>query len=854
MIIGQTIYETKGSDVYKVNKVASINQIAENKEHWEVQLKSFTPSENKSMITREELSRLKEEANKIHKNIAVNRGNVDAPLMNINFEGNRGTGSVPPDNTIAVSDNGFIITSINSNIIFTRADGKITYNAGLADFFTDLGLGSFFDPKVLFDAEAKRFIVVALSGSKANVSAVAVAFSQTEDPSMGWNFYKLKGDILSESVWFDYPNIGITDHELFICGNMFTDANAFRYSSIYQVSKIDGYAGSDLSVKHYTKMKEPVSGQNFFNFTPCPAAWSDNLPSSMGFLTNDIRGGNIIVYAEITGNLESNPSFKIVNAITTDQYNPPQDASMKGSSDKLETFDCRIMYGININGVIHFVYKVSGNGYAAINYSRLDLATKKLDYAIYAEPDMHVSYPSIMAFGSGPNDTKVLINYLRSSETIFPEQAAIVCEGEGNNFMFSDPVLIRKGDTFVAALDGTVERWGDYSSVSRRFSNEKPEVWVSGCFGRSRFGSWTAQFINKSDAFYDFYSDKTVLNPGDTIAFSTIGTDSLINVTFALEGANYLDGFDSLYAASYDSIGSYDAVLTALNQNGDTIRITKHDFIHVVPVVFVPVADFVGDKTSIFEGDSVSFTDLSTNNPKRWKWSFSGGTPNASEQQNPTIKYLKKGSFATVLNAKNTAGEDVEVKPKYITVSARPLAPVADFIADKTNVIVNDSVQFTDLSVNAPTSWQWIVFNATESDTFVNQNPKITFKNIGTYSVTLISTNDVGADTITKENYILAGPNSNQNINWLLNAKLYPNPVTASRISLEFELPEALDLSFNVIDAKGNLIKKLIEKSVKSGRNELSFNTDMLSGGNYLLTVHVPGSSNLKSYKFTVLK
>ncbi len=854
LLVSQTSFEANGSAIYKVNKVSSISQMAENKEHWNVQLKSFTPSENKSMLSREELVRLKAEANLIPKNINVSRGLAEAPLMNIDFEGNRGTGSVPPDNTIAVADNGFVVTSINSNLIFTRADGKITYNAGLADFFVDLSLGSYFDPKVLFDAEQKRFIVVALSGSKANVSSVAVAFSQSEDPSMGWNFYKLKGDILSESVWFDYPNIGITDHELFITGNMFTDENAFRYSSIYQVSKMNGYNGSALDVKHYTKMKEPTTGQNFFNLTPCPAGWNDNLPSAMGFLTNDNRGGKILIYAEITGNLASNPSFKIINSITTNQYNIPQDATMKGSTDILETFDCRIMYGFNLNGIIHFVFKVSGNQFAAINYGRYNIATKKLTSTIYAEPNMHISYPSIVPFGTDENDTKVLINYLRSNSNIFPEQAAVVCEGSDNNFEFSESVLIKKGENTVAALDGAVERWGDYTSTSRRFSNKKPEVWVSGCFGRSRYGSWTAQFINKADAFNDFYADETVINPGDSISFQHLGTDTLTNINYQLEGANYLAGFDTSYMASYDSIGSYDVTLKAINQNGDSVTIVKNDFIHVVPIIYIPEADFMADKTAIFEGDSVAFTDLSTNEPKKLKWTFSGGTPNTSDSKNPIIRYAKKGSFAAVLNAKNTAGEDVEIKQKYIIVSPKAIAPLADFTADKTEIPAGDSIQFTDLSTNQPIEWEWIVNNDIGRDTFFNQSPKVIFKDFGAYNVQLTAKNSAGSNTILKEKFIIVGEVSTLNINWFSNASLFPNPASSERIVLTFQLAEDLNLCFTIIDANGNLVKKLLDKNVKSGRNELSFDSSMLASGSYTLAIQESKTNKVKSFNLTIVK
>jgi PKD repeat protein len=853
-INAQDYYETKGSSIYQVQRTATIDKISLNNEIWDVQLKSFTPSENKGLLNREELQRIKNSVKDKKHTTNSNRGFVEAPFLNQNFDANRGNGGVPPDNTLAVSDNGFIVSSINSNILFTRADNKVLYSAGLADFFVDLSLGGgYFDPKVLFDPEEKKFIVVALSGSKANVSNVAIAFSKTEDPSLGWNFYKIKGDILNEKVWFDYPNIGVSADDLFVTGNMFTDENSFRYSAILQIDKLKAFSGEPLSYKHYTKMKETSSGQMLFNMTPCPSGWSNNIPGPMTFLTNDNRGGNVLVVTEVSGNLASNPTFKVKKIINVDPYDIPQDATMKGSDDQLETFDCRIMQGISLNGIIHYVFKVTANGFAAINYSRYNPATNINTETIFSEPNMHISYPSIVAFGKDQLDSKVMINYLRSNETIYPEQAVVVCEGAGNSFSFSEPTLLHKGEGIVAALSG-IERWGDYTTLSRRFSNDEPEVWAFGCYGLARYGSWIGQFINKNTSFNDFYADKTVINEGDTIAFSTLGTDSLVVIDYELEGGTKLASFDSLHQASYATIGSYDATLKAVTDQNDTITVFKNNFIQVVPVVFPPESDFQANKTIIFEGDSVSFVSLSTNDPYRFKWTFSGGTPSTSDLANPTVKYTKKGSYLVVLNAKNSAGEDVEVKQKYITVNAKPLAPLADFAADKLAVNTGDTIRLTDLSTNNPTDWEWIISinGSNVSDTFNVQNPVITLQEFGEYNVSLKSSNTVGENIKLKERYITVGSVAVKE-ELIANPQLYPNPINDDKVYLTFELNTSKDLSFSIYDTKGMLVKKLIEKNVKAGQNELSFNTDLLAKGMYNLVITESNAITSKQIKFVKL-
>lgn len=88
-----------------------------------------------------------------------------------------------------------------------------------------------------------------------------------------------------------------------------------------------------------------------------------------------------------------------------------------------------------------------------------------------------------------------------------------------------------------------------------------------------------------------------------------------------------------------------------------------------------PVANFSASATNIYEGDSVTFTDLSTNNPNSWSWTFAGGTPGTSTAQNPTITYSTAGTYQVALTATNTYGSDTETKPAYITVSQAPQFP-----------------------------------------------------------------------------------------------------------------------------------------------------------------------------------
>lgn len=86
-----------------------------------------------------------------------------------------------------------------------------------------------------------------------------------------------------------------------------------------------------------------------------------------------------------------------------------------------------------------------------------------------------------------------------------------------------------------------------------------------------------------------------------------------------------------------------------------------------------PVADFVGTPTTVVVGNSVAFTDLSTNAPTSWSWTFAGGTPATSTLQNPTITYNTVGQYNVTLIASNVGGSSSPVtKTAYINVINQP--------------------------------------------------------------------------------------------------------------------------------------------------------------------------------------
>jgi uncharacterized protein (TIGR02145 family) len=80
-----------------------------------------------------------------------------------------------------------------------------------------------------------------------------------------------------------------------------------------------------------------------------------------------------------------------------------------------------------------------------------------------------------------------------------------------------------------------------------------------------------------------------------------------------------------------------------------------------------PIADFSANPTTLVVGQSVQFTDLSTNNPISWNWSFGDGY--ASTLQNPSHTYSTAGNYTVTLQVTNQYGSGTETKTNFITVT-----------------------------------------------------------------------------------------------------------------------------------------------------------------------------------------
>ncbi|MBT3209301.1 MAG: T9SS type A sorting domain-containing protein [Bacteroidetes bacterium] len=133
---------------------------------------------------------------------------------------------------------------------------------------------------------------------------------------------------------------------------------------------------------------------------------------------------------------------------------------------------------------------------------------------------------------------------------------------------------------------------------------------------------------------------------------------------------------------TYSSLG-YFSVKLIVTKGFQIDSIIKIDYIHVVDSA-PPIPIFLASDSSIMEGDTVFFTDLSSFNPTSWFWSFEGGVPSSFEGQfPPEIIYYNHGAYDVSLTVANSHGTNYLIKEDYIKVSEEiPIPEMCDTLSN----------------------------------------------------------------------------------------------------------------------------------------------------------------------------
>ena len=156
-----------------------------------------------------------------------------------------GFAHIPPDPTMASGPN-HLMGLINSDIgIFDKADTLLQrldatnwYQPVLPGKLGDPQqtlLGTVFDPKVIYDHFANRWVMVWLASDRTTKSWILVSASNDDDPNGGWCSWALPGDQNGSEPagnWSDYQGLGFDNQAVYVVPNQFGFNGSFDYAKI----------------------------------------------------------------------------------------------------------------------------------------------------------------------------------------------------------------------------------------------------------------------------------------------------------------------------------------------------------------------------------------------------------------------------------------------------------------------------------------------------------------------------------------------------------------------------------------------------------------------------------------------
>lgn len=480
-------------------------------------------------------SKIQDKINSYNENEELQKSAMTVnPTIGTNFEANWSLVGTPPDNSMAISNGGFIVTANNDGIEYYNASGSFLYFDFWSDFFNDNTLtATLYDPKVIYDSGSDRFVLVVLHGSTASTSKVIVCFSKTNNPQNGWWVYKLTGNPLNNNCWFDYPALGVSNNEIYVTGNLFVTNGSFNQAVIYQIPKAAGYAGNNINWQYWSNL----SSTPYAAFTLVPASYGHqgNYGPGIYLVSNKSGGDNKIRLWDLTDDMSGNPALNSYT-INTTSYSPSPDASQLGTNDKLDNGDCRIQNAFYLNGIVHYVFHSDiGSGWNGINYNRLTVSNSTNQSSTFGlQGSFDYSYPAVVPFSTSISDKSVMIAFLRSSSSTYPQVRVVNCD---NNLQWSSSTLVKAGETYVNILSGD-ERWGDYTGISRRHNSGTPRIWLAGCYGANivsqnaynTYKTWVAEVYGTSTVgLNDISTTNTV------VSMFPNPTYDLINIYFTSE-------------------------------------------------------------------------------------------------------------------------------------------------------------------------------------------------------------------------------------------------------------------------------------------------------------------------------
>lgn len=467
------------------------------------------------------------------------------PIIFKSYQGFLDPGSyIPPDQYIAAGPT-HIIGTDNGRIRIWDKNGRIIKTISANAWFGSAlsGVGAF-DPKVVYDHFAKRWVMVWLD-QEDNPARGYFLISVSDDsiPIGTWYNWAIPSTVNGTTYtgsWGDYQGVGFDNQALYLTANQFVFGGNFQGTRIRIIPKTNLYSNTAgiLSWFDLWDIREPSSNSRTFGTRPS-IMYS---PSSEYYLLcqSPFQTGTFVVLYKIS-NPTTNPTMTATNIPVTTYYSPPQASQLGGSSTAIETggnsFKFEPVFRNGYLWAVHSVRNPEFTGYSSLRYLKINTSTSAVaEDAVMGAEGFWFFYPSLTV----DKDQNVAITYSRSSNNEYIGAFYTSRLNTDPPNTLSGSRLIQSGKAnYVKTFGSGRNRWGDYSGIWLDPTDQN-NFWAISQYAETPANTWAAwvagiRLIPFSGA--KIFTDKDSLNFGtyevsfssDTLKFniSSIGEDTL---------------------------------------------------------------------------------------------------------------------------------------------------------------------------------------------------------------------------------------------------------------------------------------------------------------------------------------
>ncbi len=241
----------------------------------------------------------------------------------------------------------------------------------------------------------------------------------------------------------------------------------------------------------------------------------------------------------------------------------------------------------------------------------------------------------------------------------------------------------------------------------------------------------------------------------------------------------------------------------------------------------VLAADFTADNTQLCDEGTVTFSDHSTGEVTSWNWTFEGGNPATSTEQNPVVTYEDLGSYDVILEVSDGTDTHATTVEDYISISETPVVALDPF----ENICIN---------------WPAVELAGGTPEGGVYSGPGVTdgifdpvVAGAGTHTIVYTYTSTEGCEAQSEQDIFVDECIGIDKFG-AQSISVYPNPTKGN---IDLNINTIGDFTVQVYNVTGIMVFEANGNS--NGVNPNSFNLSHLNSGVYFISTTVGDEKNI---------